>query len=401
MAPPEGSFDGSASYVKESASGVTQRAASGVAVKKSGMPEAFVNTDVRDVRHEYIFKPPSFVEKWLRSQLIHQKDAPIAFLMFNIVVMTLPAALTVFLVTTPGLGGVGGWKGNLLGVAYLVTNYVLFMQRFMLGLHFSEHLPTFKKTFVGSILSNLFPIVIAPFFGMPPGFYRLHHVVMHHVENNLTSYDLSSTEPYQRDNFLHFVHYWFRFAFLALFEVPYYALYRRRYALLVQAICCIVPFISLLFLYPYVPIALTWCLVAPFFLSSFLMMFGNWSQHIFIDPRTPRSNYSLTYNCVNAADNQKTFNDGYHILHHLNSQIHWLDLPHKFMETMDVHAREDALIFKDIHFVDIGILVFTGQLKKLATHYVNIGQPERSEEELVAMFKERLVPIKHAPAKAA
>jgi hypothetical protein len=37
------------------------------------------------------------------------------------------------------------------------------------------------------------------------------------------------------------------------------------------------------------------------------------SQHIFIDARQPQNSYSMTYNCVNSADNQKTFNDGYHI----------------------------------------------------------------------------------------
>jgi len=34
------------------------------------------------------------------------------------------------------------------------------------------------------------------------------------------------------------------------------------------------------------------------------------SQHMFIDAGAPRDSYRMTYNCINAADNQKSFNDG-------------------------------------------------------------------------------------------
>ncbi|GBG60617.1 hypothetical protein CBR_g8638 [Chara braunii] len=46
------------------------------------------------------------------------------------------------------------------------------------------------------------------------------------------------------------------------------------------------------------------------------------------------------------ANNVKTFNDGYHILHHANSKLHWTELPKRFMETLDKHAEADALIFQ-------------------------------------------------------
>ena len=43
-------------------------------------------------------------------------------------------------------------------------------------------------------------LLLAPLFGLPSGLYNLHHVLMHHVEGNEATWDLSSTEPYQRDN---------------------------------------------------------------------------------------------------------------------------------------------------------------------------------------------------------
>jgi hypothetical protein len=66
------------------------------------------------------------------------------------------------------------------------------------------------------------------------------------------------------------------------------------------------------------------------------------SQHIFVDPTKPDSDYTLTYNCVAHADNQQTFNDGYHSIHHLNSRTHWSEMPQKFLDTIDKHGAENG-----------------------------------------------------------
>ena len=36
---------------------------------------------------------------------------------------------------------------------------------------------------------------------------------------------------------------------------------------------------------------------------------------------------NLRYNCMNHVENLFTFNDGYHIVHHMNSRVHWADMP--------------------------------------------------------------------------
>ena len=50
----------------------------------------------------------------------------------------------------------------------------------------------------------------------------------------------------------------------------------------------------------------------------------------------------MTYSCVAHADNQRSFNDGYHVQHHLNSRLHWSELPARFLETMPLHAAADG-----------------------------------------------------------
>lgn len=60
---------------------------------------------------------------------------------------------------------------------------------------------------------------------------------------------------------------------------------------------------------------------------------------MFINPEHPRSAYGMSYNCVASRDNSMTFNDGYHILHHLNSQLHWSELPHRFLKLLPQHVE--------------------------------------------------------------
>ena len=63
---------------------------------------------------------------------------------------------------------------------------------------------------------------------------------------------------------------------------------------------------------------------------------------MFINPACPRSAYGMAYNCVASPDNSCTFNDGYHILHHLNSMTHWSDLPQRFIHYLDQHVAQEG-----------------------------------------------------------
>ena len=55
------------------------------------------------------------------------------------------------------------------------------------------------------------------------------------------------------------------------------------------------------------------------------------SQHIFINPEMPRNAHGMSYNCIGFDGNQRSFNDGYHTIHHLNSKLHWTQLPQQFI----------------------------------------------------------------------
>ena len=145
------------------------------------------------------------------------------------------------------------------------------------------------------------------------------------------------------------------------------------------------------------PVAALWLFGVPYGATTLLGMLGNWSQHVFLRPEAPRSALGMTYTCVNHADNQRTFNDGYHAGHHANGRLHWTELPGSFMASLPAHAAADALVFHGVHFFEVGIAVLLGRsagLRFLARRYVRVGQPLRDEAALVAELRRRLAPIR-------
>mmetsp|Transcript_13129 Transcript_13129/g.17943 ORF Transcript_13129/g.17943 Transcript_13129/m.17943 type:complete len:364 (-) Transcript_13129:45-1136(-) len=343
----------------------------------------YVLKDVNAKRFEYYFEPPSIVKNWLTGLLTDKRDVPILYLFCNIYMIVIPSFCALYLALP---------SSHWLGAGYLVITYVLFLQRFILGLHYSEHRGLFQKN--GLPLNALAPYVLAPLFGIPSGLYRLHHCVMHHIENNGAAFDLSSTEPYQRNNILHFCLYWARFSIGSWFELPYYAFKRQRYDLCAQCLLAVSFYLgSVAALYHFKPVQTLWTLIVPFMVTSFALMFGNWSQHIFIDPSNPESNYGLTYNCVDTPDNQKSFNDGYHIVHHINARCHWSEMPQKYLDSVQEYTKHDALVFRGLGFFEVGVLVMARQLGVLADRWMDLTTPVRSREEKIEILRERLRPI--------
>jgi len=276
-------------------------------------------------------------------------------------------------------------------MAYLVLHLVLYFERFILALHFSSHRRLYAT---GNPLNYYASFVVAPFFGVPPGLYYYHHVVMHHCEGNIFPYDASSTEPYQRDRFLHFIHYWLRFLFVIWFELVYYLALRRRYKLLFHYVgTIVVAGVCLSVCWSYSPSATFWVFTLPQLLCSLLLMFGNWSQHVFVHP-TRRDAFGCAYNLVASPLNARAFCDGYHLVHHLSPMLHWSELPKWFLNNKERLAKGKGLTFRGLDFFEIGFFAMTGQLGKIASSYVQLGDDDRrSKAEIEQLLREWLKPI--------
>lgn len=105
-------------------------------------------------------------------------------------------------------------------------------------------------------------------------------------------------------------------------------------------------------------------------------------------------NCALTIQCMNHFDNQYSFNDGYHVTHHISSRCHWTEMPLHFLENLEEYAESKVLIFDGVGFFDVGLHVFFGWWDALYdNHYVHMTKEKRSREVVIAELKSFLKPI--------
>ena len=296
----------------------------------------------------------------------------------------IPAAALLY-----GLGSFPWW----LGLAYVVL-WNFFGERFTMSYHCTIHRRLFRKGY--RALDIYLNWVLCPFFGQTPGTFYVHHMGMHHIDDNLPR-DLSSTMGYQRDSLLHFLRYYLRFACLIPFQLSAYLWRAGNTKLLLRFLAGELTYytaISAAWLWN--PWATLVVFVFPFVFVRLMMMVGNWVQHAFIDPDHPDDPYKSSINTIEPRYNARVFNAGYHIFHHVRKGTHYSELAPEFAQNREQYGRADAVIFDGIELGGIWFLLMTRQHRKLAKHFERLpGAPQRSDDEVLALLRRRLAPIRN------
>ena len=97
--------------------------------------EAAVRKDLHAKRREYLFTPPRWLQRHLLPALQDSRDEPVALLLMNILLVTVPSALLLLL----------GPQRHWLGLIHVAVNYILLFPRFVVALlHVTEHRRLFK-----------------------------------------------------------------------------------------------------------------------------------------------------------------------------------------------------------------------------------------------------------------
>jgi fatty acid desaturase len=254
-------------------------------------------------------------------------------------------------------------------------------------LHNITHRRLFKKKY--DWLNKYVIWFVCPFFGHTPETYFVHHVGMHHEENNMDD-DTSSTLAYQRDSVFDFIKYYLNFIFLGFKETFMYLFNKKKKKYYMRltygegaffALCAGMCFVNLQ--------AAMWVLIIPFLLSRLVMMLGNWTQHAFVDPNDPENMYRNCYTCINTSYNKKCWNDGYHLMHHLRPGAHYTEMPTLFVKEKDALAKEKSLVFEGIHYLHLFYFLMTKRYDKIADNLVNINNSFSSREEAINILKQR------------
>ena len=330
-----------------------------------------------------VYKAPthqnSFNQFWIKLINDH-RDLPFIYLTIRISLTLLPLGVLLFF----PLNNYIWWP---LAFVYFVLNNFIYKGPFGLMLHCTSHRSLFKKKY--NKLNNYLPWVMGPFFGQTPETYYSHHLIMHHVENNLED-DLSSTMNYQRDSFPEFMRYFFNFLFIGLYQLTGYFHRRKRLEIRNKVIIGELSFFVICILLCFISIKATIVVfVLPFLVSRFIMMVGNWAQHTFVDYDDPGNCYKNSITCINTSYNHKCWNDGYHINHHLKPAMHFTDYPIHFQQNINEFAENEALVFDGIHFLHVWWYVMNKNYEKLASHLVNINGMYTDDSEAIALMKSR------------
>lgn len=265
-----------------------------------------------------------------------------------------------------------------------------YVPRIILMLHCTMHRPFIRRP---KWMGKAHPFVMSFFFGIPTG-YAEHHMGMHHIEDNMPT-DLSSTMRYQRDSFLDFLAYWARFNFFILSDLTVYLTKKRRTTMARRALvgdlshqALIVGALLLNWRFGLIAFAI------PYFVVRFMMMTGNWGQHAFINTELKNDGIANSITCINSPYNARCFNDGYHVGHHLKANRHWTELPKDFSDNVERYAQERVIVFAGLDFFLVSVLLWTGQWRVLAKHFVRLDGKERSDDEVIAMLKTRVQPVR-------
>lgn len=314
---------------------------------------------------------------WLRY-INDPRDLPFIYLLTAIHILVIPVAILLF---TPLFEG---WIWWLVYVPYFYVSQMYFKGRFGLMLHCISHRKLFKKGYTW--MYNWIVWIVCPFFGHTPETYFVHHMAMHHVENNMED-DASSTLPYNRDSLRGFTLYVLRFLFLGFRDTFMYLFTKKRKKFYLRltygemsffAFCIGMCFVNLK--------ATLFVFIIPFIFARIVMMLGNWAQHAFINPEDPEEN---TINCINTKYNRICWNDGYHAVHHLRPALHYTEIPGEFLKNADRFAQQKVFVFDGIHYLHIFVWLMTKRYDRLADHIVNLNNTFNSREEVIRLMKER------------
>src|ERR1700741_120443 len=138
-------------------------------------------------------------ERFWLNYINDKRDLPFIHLLTAIHILVIPLAVFLYF---PVLEG---WYWWLAYIPFFYVSQMYFKGRFGLMLHCISHRKPFKKGYTG--IYDYIIWFVCPFFGHTPETYFVHHMAMHHVENNMPD-DASSTLAYQRDSFRNFIRYY-------------------------------------------------------------------------------------------------------------------------------------------------------------------------------------------------
>ncbi len=307
------------------------------------------------------------------------RDIPLAQRAIWFAAVVVPVALTLYALPTP--------LTLALAIPYWAALFVVWGARITLLLHVVVHRPIFRRDLTQ--LNRFIPWVVAPFLGHTPTGFYIHHIGMHHAENNEFG-DLSCTLPFRRDHIGDWMLYAGRFLLFGMPTLARYLIRRGRTKMLRWLIAGELGWLAVVCALAMVDWAATLVVfVVPLFIVRVATMMGNFAQHAFVDVDRPSDPFRNSTCLLDTPYNDLCYNDGYHIVHHLYPSMHWSEMADYYTEHEADFARHDAVVFSGLKSNQrVWWLLMRQDYETLAAHLVDFH--DRKPSERVAWLTERV-----------
>ncbi|HEY1869694.1 MAG TPA: fatty acid desaturase [Chitinophagaceae bacterium] len=334
---------------------------------------------ITDPVYEKPIRLTSYQKFWLKY--IHDKrDLPFIRLLTIVHLTIVPVAILLF---TPFLGR-WWWP---VAIVYFYFSQFYFKGSFGLMLHCICHRKFFKPK--SKFLDKYLYWFVCPLFGHLGESYHIHHMGMHHIENNMPD-DTSSTMGYTRDSFRDFMRYWLKFIFLGFHDAFVYLFERKRKKMYTRLTASEIGFLVIATALCFFNFRATLIVfIIPFLFARLVMMIGNWAQHAFVDPDEPDNDLASNIICLNTSYNHKCWNDGYHAIHHLRPGAHYTDIPLLFRQMVPDFEKNRTFIFEKIHYLHIFYYLMRKRYDKLADYMININGTFSDKSDALELLKRR------------
>ena len=320
---------------------------------------------------------------YLAHHLVSElRDLPILYMILNNLIFLCVAVPAVWC-----------YQSHCAGTMYLTMHYVVFFGRYMCVTHEFAHTQVFQNKWLGNFIT-LF--LLGHAHGLPFGSYYINHVIMHHKGGNTWGKDFSSTERYNRESVVHFLHYWARHYSLVgfVYDCIHICVRHRRFKIAVGYSLCCVSWTALgayLCLFSAYGVAALYTMVLPMLITGLFGAVGGWMQHFFLHPEKPRKWYS--YDVINSYANTRGFNQGFHNTHHTLGNLHWTEVPSGFQSLLPEYDRDNVMIIQELDNVQVFLLVMLGQYEWLANFLVTTRPGGHRLEDCVQYIRSHLKPV--------
>jgi hypothetical protein len=232
-------------------------------------------------------------------------------------------------------------------------------------------------------------------FARIPNWYRIQHVIIHHVENN-GEQDTQSTLPYDRSSFVDFARCAFRFAISGLFSIDIftYLVKRKRKKAVRELVYGMTFFYSLLLFLSFWNWKFAVTIIVFRFIGQIISTLGFLHEHGMIDISEPNNIYRNSLHFITSENTHASLGDDAHIEHHLHQGSHWSEYIYDYNQNKENYENEKALGFKDGPggLSKYFYLLWRKDFKNLTSLFIIFGNAEATSSEVANLLMERTRP---------